>query len=182
MADKQIVDAIQGAVPPAACLAELESRRGELVRLAYRLCWNLTDAEDAVQDAFLQATRHLDQLEDRSRVWPWLRAIVVRQCHDIIRQRVSRAARHDRLRQSHTDTASDNPYRDVEKADLGDKVLQLIVGLPDRQRFALVLRHLEELPYTEVAELMGIGESTARVLVHDARQSIQRKLGQADMG
>jgi len=73
-------------------LDEVFARRGVLVRLAYRLCWNIEDAEDAVQNALLLASEKRHQLADARRLWSWVRAIVVRQCHEV-RRRLARQQR-----------------------------------------------------------------------------------------
>jgi RNA polymerase sigma-70 factor (ECF subfamily) len=157
-------------------LAAVHARRAELVRLAYRFLWNQADAEDAVQDAMLHASQKIHQLENRDKIWHWIRAILVRQCQDMLRHRVSLSVRHEKIRKRVSDMASDSGRRDTENAYFTDKLSQLIATLPERQRTAIVLRHLEDLPYAEVAAIMEIGESTARVHVRDARESLRQKV------
>ncbi|MCB9849722.1 MAG: RNA polymerase sigma factor [Phycisphaerales bacterium] len=161
-------------------LAKVHAQRGALVRLAYRLVWNLDDAEDAVQDALVRAAERREQLADTSRAWSWVRAIVVRQCHDLRRrtQRGTRAmaAIEERKRD---DSAPPQAHELVAGAELNDRVRAAIAALPERQQSVLVLRHLEELSYPEIAELLGMSESTVRVQVRNARESLCRMLKEA---
>ena len=82
---------VTGTTPPSCeTLDEVHARRGLLLRLAYRFCWNDADAEDAVQNALLLASRKVHQLADRGKLWPWVRSIVVTQCKELLRRRMRR--------------------------------------------------------------------------------------------
>jgi len=174
--DPEVAAALTGDPPPTGWDA-VHARRGILVRLAYRFCWNLHDAEDAVQNALTQAARHETQLADPQRLWSWVRAIVIRQCHDL-RRRARRVARaqnvlEDRARRAEPPPA---PHVALARSEFSESVRTAIDRLPQRQRTALVLRHLEELGYAEIAQLMGVSESTARVQVRNARDNLRRIL------
>lgn len=182
----QSVAAGPDPAPPAPPLADglkveslvgVSARRGALVRLAYRFCWNLHDAEDMVQNALVQAAQHGAQLADPARAWSWVRAIVVRQCHDL-RRRARRVVRADEVLadRARGTAAPASPHEVAARGELSERVRQAIDRLPERQRTALVLHHLEEMPYAEIAELMGISESTARVQVRNARENLRRVL------
>ncbi len=57
-----------------------------------------------------------------------------------------------------------------------DEMWQLLDGLSERRRVALVLRYYEDLSFSEIARLMDCGENTARSLVHRGLKSLRRKL------
>ena len=160
----------RGADDTASGFARVHARRGILVRLAYRLLWNVDDAEDAVQNALLQAAKKQDQLADRGKLWSWVRAIVVRQCYDTQRARQRRQRATDVVRERAELQADDF----AGQAAMGAELREHIQALPERQRTAIVLRHLEELSYTEIATIMGTSESTARVQVRNAREALRR--------
>lgn len=165
------------SVAPSEGWAAVHARRGVLVRLAYRFCWNLHDAEDAVQNALTQATGHEAQLADPRRLWSWVRAIVIRQCHDL-RRRARRSARAEDVVANRVRRADPpaSPHLLLARSEFSDAVRRAIERLPERQRTALVLRHLEELEYGEIAELMGVSASTARVQVRNALENLRRVL------
>jgi RNA polymerase sigma-70 factor (ECF subfamily) len=162
---------------PRDPIDEVHARRGLLVRLAYRFCWDIHDAEDAVQSALVQATSRREQLADAARAWSWVRAIVVRKCYDL-RRRAKRTARAgpvlvDRARRAEL---PDQAHEVAARSELSEHVRLAIAELPQRQQTAIVLRHLEELSYAEIAEIMAVSESTVRVQVRDARETLRRIL------
>lgn len=162
---------------PARSLEEVHERRGMLLRLAYRFCFNEHDAEDAVQNALLQAARKQHQLADREKLWPWVKSIVVRQCLDIKR----RAARRRNVEQAAdpslaSASATDSPESQVTTTELKELLRQMIARLPERQHAVLVLRHLEGQSYGRIAETLGMSESTARVQARNAREALRRMM------
>jgi RNA polymerase sigma-70 factor (ECF subfamily) len=162
-------------------LAEARAERGILIRLAYRFCWNIEDAEDAVQGALLRAATHERQLADPGKRWSWVRSIVVRQCHDIRRRaalrRKSEPALEERYR-SHDEPR--DPAGAAERSEFNERIRVLIGTLPERQQTALVLRHMEEMDYGQIAEIMGTSESTVRVQARNAREALRLALLKQD--
>ena len=166
-------------IAPGVSLAEVRARRGLLVRLAFRFLWNLEDAEDAVQNALLLASRRQGQLADGHKLWAWVRSIVVRQCFDVRRGNARQARIADGLRENILGTERER-LGTLERMEFKDLVRDAMMTLPERQRTAMVLRHLEELDYSEVADVMGIAASTARVLVRNAREGLRQELLRRD--
>jgi len=135
--------------------------RGRLVRLAYRFLWNRSDAEDVVQDALATAQARANELRDERKWWSWICRIVVHRCHHQARQRQRHARHSDELRAFVARSADE---RRVEPdADERALVRMLLGELPTRQREVTVLRHLEGMAYEQIAEVLGISASTARV-------------------
>jgi len=151
------------------------TRRAELVRLAYRFCWSREDAEDAVQQALFLAARRDHQLAHPAKLWAWVQAIVIRQCHDLLRRgrRHAKGTGDGDPPRLHTTQMPEGAAVDPEELD---RLRCAIAELPERQQTAIVLRHLEGMPYDRIAELMGVSESTARVHVRNARESLRRTL------
>lgn len=145
-----------------------------LVRLAYRFCWHEADAEDAVQTALLIANERAWQLTSSGRALTWLKAIVVRQAIQQARLRRRRGS-HEALAALGSTGGRTETDADAD-AEMAGHLREQIQRLPEGQQIALVLRHLEELPYAEVAELMGVSESTARVQVRNAREALRAGL------
>lgn len=139
-----------------------------LVRLAYRVCWNSSDAEDAVQSALLIAIERPPSRD--SNLGAWLKTLVLRQCIELNR----RGERRGRLAAGAADRATRPRAHDpVELSDEAAAMRRLIARLPERPRLALVLRHLEGCEYAEIAALLEVAESTARGLVHEARERLR---------
>ena len=153
--------------PACESLEDVHARRGLLLLLAYRFCWNRADAEDAVQNALLLATRKVHQLDDRSKLWSWVRSIVVTQCKELLRRGMRRGAVES--------SYEPPPKQDSDplvRSELSGMVSELIKALPERQQTALVLRHLEDMSYAGIAEMKGVAQSTARGQVRDDQEGL----------
>lgn len=158
--------------PLAARMAGLD--RQALVRLAARFCRDRGEAEDAVHDALLAAAERAGQLQRPERWLSWLKSIVVRRALDLNRRTARRRQVETALTLRGGSAAV--PPLTGELDDLAHALREVIAELPERQRVAIVLRHLEGCAYGEVAQMMGVQESTVRVLVRLAREGLQAAL------
>ncbi len=145
-----------------------------LYGVALRLTADAADAEEVAQDAFVRAYRALATYEPERvralRLRPWLAAIVVNLAHN----RRRRAA--DRQRPLPLDLSVDGRHPHAPAADLPEAVAirrsdrdrwaAALGCLPDRYRVPLVLRHVDDLSYPEMAEALGRPEGTLRAQVH----------------
>lgn len=170
------------AVAGVRGLDAVHARRGDLVRLAYRFLWDHHDAEDAVQSALLLAERKQDQVADRSRAWAWVRSIVVRQCHDIRRS----SRRVQRLESEVRERAQQAPREDhaasLEREELQQRLRSLIAMLPEQQQTAVVLRHLEQMDFNAIGDIMQVSAVTARVHARNGREALRRMLIRQNAG
>lgn len=121
-------------------------------------------AMDLAQDAFIRAWERLDRFEGRSAFSTWLYRIAVRLAYDALEHARRTAGRLDR------DVAdpAPGPDRHAERSVDAAELERRIAELPDMQRAVLVLRTYEELPYREIAEILGTTETSARVSFHYA--------------
>jgi RNA polymerase sigma-70 factor (sigma-E family) len=130
------------------------------VRLAYLLTGDQTLAEDLVQDAFVRLAGRLLQLRDPQSVDAYIRRTVVNLAKNHHRHRsverayLARARNAAHEAQPPSDAAAEHAMRHA------------LLGLPARQRTAIVLRFYEDLPEHEIADLLGCRPATVRSLVH----------------
>ncbi len=130
------------------------------------------DAEDAVQDAFLHAYRALHRFLPDQAFGAWLHRIVSNASLDITRRRKVRDA--DDL----SETVA-SPFRDPAESDeLRLRLRQALEQLPTRQRSVIVLHDVEGFKHSEIGQLLGIPEGTARSDLHYARSTLRRLLEQ----
>ncbi len=146
--------------------------------VAQRLLWNRADAEDVVQTTFLKAITRIDQLRDSDRARPWLLQIAYRDAIGLLRKR--------RDRPTDPSTLPEQPATDPGPGDLAiTSDMARIVGaaldkLEESERLAVTLRDVEDLSMRDVASIMGIGLSAAKMRVHRGRSSLRIAL-QEDM-
>jgi len=166
----------------------VESYNGRAFRLALRVLRDPEEARDAVQDAFLKLYRQLRRFEGRSSFYTWFYRLVLNVCLD--RKRRDRSAREVVLNEgqeivSEPVAASRNAppaadaLQELWHKELRERVAAAISELPEGARLVLLLREVEDLQYTEIAEVLGIPKGTVMSRLHYARKSLQKLLFEA---
>jgi len=153
--------------------------RSQLLRLAYRFCWNRSDAEDALHNALLVTIEKADEVRDPAKRWPWLCRVVVQQCHLLARKQQRRNETQgaaDFPGAPGRDSRSTKPTTALEIAELGELMRRLLTTLPAQQRAAMTLRHIERLDYPRIAQVMAISESTVRAHVRAGREALRNMI------
>lgn len=133
---------------------------------------NPADADDLVQEAFLEALVKLDSCRDPARFAGWLLAIVRNRGHN--RRRWLRRREALPLDEDSPVAGPHDPARDAERAELRDRLLDGLGRLPESQRQVVLLHDLDGRPHAEVAASLGISEGASRVLLHRARARLRR--------
>ncbi len=151
--------------------AEFERQRGHLRAVGYRMLGSLTEADDAVQEAWVRLDRH-DPGNDELR--GWLTVVVGRICLDMLR---SRKARREDYAGSWLPepivrlVSADGPEADVVMADsIGLALLVVLDTLTPAERLAFVLHDVFGVPFDEVAGVLGRSPAAARQLASRARR------------
>jgi RNA polymerase sigma-70 factor (ECF subfamily) len=142
--------------------------------VAFRLVWNRADAQDVVQSAFIKAARGVDELRDGSKARSWLLSITYREALMVLRSR--RDLPTDPFALPERAGRQSDPEDLVLQAELADAINASIDQLPQLLRAAFVLRDVEELPIAEVAEVLDIGVSAAKMRVARARELLRASL------
>jgi RNA polymerase sigma-70 factor (ECF subfamily) len=152
---------------------EFEANRGHLRAVAFRMLGSRSEAEDAVQEAWLRLTR--SDRNDVDNLSGWLTTVVARICLDMLRSRKTRREEpldlpaHGAI----VDIAS-NPEREVAFADsVGLALLVVLQTLSPAERVAFVLHDMFDLPFEEIATVIGRSAAAARQLASRARRRVQ---------
>jgi RNA polymerase sigma-70 factor (TIGR02957 family) len=144
--------------------------------IAYRMLGSVSEAEDAVQEAFLRlhrATREGQRIESRR---AYLATVVTRLCIDYLRSARVRRERYvgEWLPEPLIGAEDADPARHAEMADsLSVAFLLLLERLSPEQRAAFLLREVFDYPYAEVARIVGTSEANARQFVSRARKHVE---------
>ncbi|MFF3665735.1 sigma-70 family RNA polymerase sigma factor [Microtetraspora malaysiensis] len=157
-------------------LAErFEEQRGQLRALAYRMLGSPSEADDAVQEAWLRLGRIDVQRVDN--LAGWLRTVVTRICLDMLRSRRSR--QEDLVEQQVLDEVS-TPARGTQpenEAVLADSVsnalLVVLDTLSPAERIAFVLHDMFAVPFDQIAPIVERTPVTTKKLASRARQKVQ---------
>ena len=167
-----------------AVLAQAGDREafGELVsryaaparRLARAILGDPDDADDAAQDAFLSALRHLGRFDPARPFAPWLMRIVANAAGDRRRRRRVREAQELSPGLAGRDAG---PDVEADRRTFQAALREALATLPERQRIAVVLFDVEGYSHREVGEILNIPEGTARSDVFHARRTLREALG-----
>jgi RNA polymerase sigma-70 factor (ECF subfamily) len=161
----------------------IERYRPTVSRVVFRTLGNADDTEDAVQEIFIRVMISLSKYDRRYPFAPWILKIASNYCIDQIRRRkarkyklwsdLSEAEERKAIWKMSSQPRSDDaieadPHKYLEVAR------SLLNQLKPRRRMAFILREIEGRPYEEVAAILGVPETTARVRVWRARNDLNR--------
>ena len=153
----------------AADVATFEAELVPLLIPAYRFALGmLLDpalAEDAVQEASLRAWDRRRKRRAGTDLRPWFLAIVANRCRDVRRSRWASVLL--------TDTIADHPSDDAADVSEGMDLRRALQRLPRQSRVAIVLRFYLDLPYDEVAAVLGCSVNAAKLRVSRAASALR---------
>lgn len=155
---------------------QFEANRAHLRAVAFRMLGSRTEAEDAVQEAWLRLNR--TDVGDVENLGGWLRTVVARICLDMLRSRKLR--REDPIGDGEPDlpseagTVSYDPEYQIAMADsVGLAMLVVLETLGPAERVAFVLHDMFDLPFDDIAPIVGRTPDATRKLASRARQRVQ---------
>jgi RNA polymerase sigma-70 factor (ECF subfamily) len=172
----------------ASFRALVEEHSPQLLRLAWRMLGNHSDAEDIVQEAFLRLHRHLPTFRGDSRLSTWLYRTVTRLAIDVLRReklkRILFFSRRDNDAPDPVELFAD-PRPGQESQLIAKQQLAVVRRQLDKlsaqQRAVLTLRHQEQLPLLDIAELLGISEGSVKTHLHRAVRSLRSALDKTEV-
>lgn len=178
LSDEQIVAQVIGG--QTALFEVLMRRHNERVyRAARAIVRDDAEAEDVVQQAYVNAYANLRQFNRLARFSTWLTKIAI---HEAL-ARARRRGRYQPLDEHASNMeslmawrTSGNPERDAAASELRSLLERAIDRLPDGARDVFVLREVEQLPTSEVAEVLSISEDAVKTRLSRARSALRRDL------
>ena len=155
---------------------------------AVRLLGSRTEAEDVAQTVFLRAFQRFAEIGDNPAAAAWLRTVTRNVCLNHLSRYRSRwrffselpaagSAQDAPAPDSESDFASPASLADtIERADLQRHLEDALRELPARQRVPLVLFHLEDMSYQEVADALGVSLAKVKTDIHRGREALRKRL------
>jgi RNA polymerase sigma-70 factor (ECF subfamily) len=156
-------------------------------RLAYLLLQDSCDAEEVVQDAFVYVFRSLHRYDsERGSFWAWLRVALVSRCRNKRRRKQLATVSLEALAAMGQMPPDPKPTNDpagmLELRGTQRALWEVLQRVSAGARDALVLRYYEDLPYSEIAKLLGCSPDAARARVAHGKVQLKRLLAEADEG
>jgi RNA polymerase sigma-70 factor (ECF subfamily) len=156
-----------------------------LLRLAHATVGSRAVAQEVTQDTWMAVVRGVDRFEGRSSFKTWLFRIQLNRARTAA-SREQRAGRPQAIDDERFDASGawavpPEPWADraedkLMAEQLARRVQALLDDLPDAQRQVVVLRDVEGLPPSEVAEMLGVSDGNQRVLLHRGRARLRQLL------
>jgi RNA polymerase sigma-70 factor (ECF subfamily) len=165
----------------------MRRHNGKLFRVARAILKDDADAEEALQDAYLDAYRHMGDYAGAAKLETWLTRIVINQAlmrlrkrkrdHVIVPFAATDSTGHaDRDEDAIPDTKVESPSSTLFRGEIRRLLEQRIDELPTPFRVAFVMREVEEMSTEEIAECLAIPVATVRTRLFRARALLRQAL------
>ena len=155
--------------------ALVEQYRDNVYRLAYRMCGNAYDADEAAQEAFVAAWRALPNFRGDAKFSTWLYRLTTNAAIDVMRREKRHKAVGDGEMVEVADD-TDSPQETVERTEQQEAVQKALATLSDEYREVLLLRYMEELDYAEIAEVLKLPSGTVKSRINRAKAALKTAL------
>jgi RNA polymerase sigma-70 factor, ECF subfamily len=157
--------------------------RDTMLRLTQRILRNREEAEDAVQTALLDALRHLDSFQGRSRFSSWLTRIALNAAFMRLRSTRRRTETSlDEILERNTTARFEvverraNPEQEYSLKEARVLLIEAMDRLGPLNREVLHMFHVQELPAREAAQILGVPLGTVKARLHRARSRLTRNV------
>lgn len=159
----------------------VERHQNAVIGTVAKMLGNASEAEDLAQQVFVRVWRHAKRYRPEAKFTTYLFTITRNLVFNETRRRSRRreVSADEREENSHHQI-EDNPNRrpDAEmlQQELVQQVDRAIAALPEAQRMAVVLRRYEQMPYEDIAEVLGLSVSAVKSLLFRARTTLRDSL------
>ncbi len=148
---------------------------GRAIGVASLLLGNHHDALDASQDAFVRAWQGIRRLRSTGSFRGWYSAILRNVCLSRLRRgRRGEVAYEDGL----VPSGDGDPSLAVERDERSQRLWATLLRLPVHQRDILLMSHIHQMSYKEMAEVLGVPIGTVMSRLHNARKALRKALGE----
>jgi RNA polymerase sigma-70 factor (ECF subfamily) len=147
--------------------------------VAYGKLRNVHDAEDVMQEVFIEAYRNYHNLKKPEKVSAWLFTATKYRCNDHIRRKSRREKRERAYAGAHNLSSDPSTESQVER-ERHHAVLKAIGSLPEKFRLIIMLKHFARLSYADISKMTGLSKTTIDGRLRTAKEKLGQKL--VDMG
>ncbi|WP_394347266.1 RNA polymerase sigma factor [Winogradskyella pacifica] len=143
--------------------------------VALRFVKDRMEAEDVVQEAFINAFSKLEHFKAEVSFGAWLKRIVINRCIDVLKSKHQRLIA---LEEHHLSVIDDDNEKDwtVEDGITVDDVKLAIEALPEKYRFVVLLYLIEGYDHKEISEILSISEIASRTQLSRGKQKLKDAL------
>ena len=149
-------------------------------RPVHRFCWRLVrspDAEDLAQETFIRVFVHFERFDPERPLLPWLIAIARRLCLDLLRRRKVRTG----VEAPVITHPAVGPESEAQLREELSRLDRALADLDEGPRAAIVLFHIEEMSYRDIAAALEVPMGTVMTWLHRGRAQLKRALSSAPL-
>ena len=162
----------------------------QMVNIAFRITGDYDDACEVAQDAFIAAYRGIASFKGASRFSTWLTSITINHSRNRLQQNMAKKKNEaysldgaqggaERVRNHELHSSAPSALEQLERLDLHEKLQECIKALSLDFREVIVLRDIQDFPYGEIGEVLGLQEGTVKSRLHRAREMVRDCLKRA---
>jgi RNA polymerase sigma-70 factor, ECF subfamily len=149
----------------------VEKYQGPLFNLALRMTQEYADAEDITQSAFLKAYESLSSFKPGRKFFSWLYRIAVNETLNFLRGKRPQEQLSEELSADDGDA-----NREIARGEASAQIEGALMDLSEEYRTVVVLKHLQELPYVEISQILDIPVKTVKSRLFTARMQMREIL------
>jgi len=142
--------------------------------VACRMLGDADAANDIAQESFFAAYEGLRHFRFGSKFSSWLTSIVLNKCRDLLRSRRPTVG-IDEIAEIR-ETRRRNPEQEASAGESADAVQKALDRLPPDYREVIILKHIEELDYQSISEILGVSVAALKVRAHRGRELLRAQL------
>lgn len=144
----------------------IDEYQSHLYRIAFNICKNREDAEDIVQDTFVQYHISNKEYDDESHIHAWLMRVTINKSKNTLR---SFWRKHRQSLESYMEELN---FPDSQSEELFEAVMKL----PEKQRTVIHLFYYEDYSIKEIAEILHVSESNVKVRLNRGRAALREEI------
>ncbi|HEY8954674.1 sigma-70 family RNA polymerase sigma factor [Chitinophaga sp.] len=153
-----------------------EAYSAAMYNICLRMTNNVNDAEDTLQEAFIQVYKSINKLEQTASISAWIKRIVVNHCLNTLRKKKVYFEEVEEV-----EVMAEEGIDEAQFTWTVAAVKSAIHGLPQGYRTVLNLYLFEEYSHREIAEMLGITESTAKTQYMRAKEKVRQIVKQQNV-
>lgn len=173
--DAELVARVLSGEPERYALL-VQRHQGSLYRHALGMVGSPDAAADLVQDSLIKGYTSLAHCQDPARYGAWIFRILRNRCLDYLKDR--RRQMVPIQESTAFSSESEDPGVQLERTEVREVIAEALLSLPDAQREAFLLKHVDGHSYEEMADMLGASVSALKMRVLRAREALQERLGE----
>ena len=152
----------------------VDKYQGPIYNLVYRLTGSRHDAEDLAQETFIKAYKSLNNFQIKKKIFSWLYTIAINLTRNHLKKKKPLLVENvEDLKSDNRQTDKNNPEINLIKHEQAQALARCIQRLPIALREAVILRYYFYLPFEEIARILCISLSGAKMRVYRALEKLE---------